>query len=262
MSLDRRVHDYFSTPNTVSRWWNPDDGPLAFHYDAELMVLENELPIDPAWHVLDLGTGRGRVGASFASRGCRVEGVELNPDMLEAARDTARQQGVEDHFELHQGSAEDLSAFASDDFQLVTCMELFDHLPDLAPVLAEARRVLEPDGWFAFTYVPGASAYGAFGNVYRRVRGRRGERIISRTYSTREVRGALTAAGFELDGYFGLGVLCLSAQTRLFQNNVLVRAVTAVARAEARRWPYYRRPWLARHGAHVVGLARARPTSG
>jgi hypothetical protein len=48
----------------------------------------------------------------------------------------------------------------------------------------------------------------------------------------------------------------VSAQTRLFQDNPLVRAATAVARAEAARVPYWATPVLARHGAHVVGIAR------
>lgn len=257
MPLDDHVHEYFTRPNTVSLWWDPAEGPLAFHYEAELTVLRNEVQIDPAWQVLDLGTGRGRFGAFFASQGCRVTGIELNPDMLEAARNNARLQGIEDHFDLHQGSAEDLSQFTSSTFQFVACMELFDHLPDLQSVLAEARRVLCNEGWFAFTYVPSASLYGFVGNLYRRLRRHAGSQGISRTYSNREIRRALTAAQFELDRSFGLGVLCVSAQTRLFQSNALVRAATAVSRAEARRWPYYRRPWLARHGAHVVGLARA-----
>jgi 2-polyprenyl-3-methyl-5-hydroxy-6-metoxy-1,4-benzoquinol methylase len=232
---------------------------MAFHYDAEVAVLRERLPVEPGWRVLDLGTGRGRFGVWFASRGCRVVGVDLNPDMLAIAAETARRAGVTDRFELRRGSAEDLSAFAPGSFDCVCLMELFDHLPDLGAVLAAARRVLAPGGRLVFTYVPGESLYGLLGNAYRRLRAPRGEQIISRTYALREIRRRLSGAGLRLDAYYGIGLLCVSAQTRLFQNHPLVRAATAVARAESRRVPYWKAPLLARHGAHVVGIARPEP---
>jgi len=257
--LDKNVTDYFSAPGTVSEWWTPDSGPLAFHYAAEIQVLAEQLTIDPAWRVLDVGTGPGRFGAFFAERGCRVTGVDLNPDMLEIARENARRCHVEDRFDVVRGSAEDLSRFGDGEFDAVLCMELFDHLPDLGRALHEVRRVLGAGGRFLFTYVPSDSIYGALGNVYRRLHARlkRADRMISRTYSLGDLRARLSRHGLQLDRYWGIGVLCANAQTRLLGDNAVVRALNAVARAEASRWPYYRAPWLARHGAHVVGLAGA-----
>jgi 2-polyprenyl-3-methyl-5-hydroxy-6-metoxy-1,4-benzoquinol methylase len=260
--LGEEVTEYFSEPGTVSEWWTPESGPLAFHYAAEIQVLSEQLSVDPAWRVLDVGTGSGRFGAFFAERGCRVTGVDLNPDMLEIARETARRSGVEDRFEVVSGSAEDLSRFGEGEFDVVLCMELFDHLPDLGRALAEMRRALAPGGRFLFTYVPSESIYGALGNVYRRLLARLkpSDRMISRTYRLSEVRSRLSRRGLRLDRYFGVGVLCANAQTRLLGDNFALRALTAMARAEASRWPYHRSPWLARHGAHVVGLASAAPT--
>jgi ubiquinone/menaquinone biosynthesis C-methylase UbiE len=256
----KRVHRYFADRGTVSEWWAPDEGPLRFHYDAELAVLEEQVPTDPRWRVLDVGTGRGRFGLYFARKGCRVIGIDLNPEMLAAAGERARHLDVADRFELRAGSAEDLSGFADGSLDTVLCMELFDHLPDLGRVLGEVHRILTPGGRLLFTYVPSESLYGALGNLYRgyrRVRSRAGEMIISRTYSLRSIRHHLTAAGLHLERYWGIGIACVSAQTRLFQESAAVRAATAVARAEARLWPYYAVPFLARHGSHVVGLARA-----
>lgn len=262
--LDDEVTDYFSKPGTVSEWWTPESGPLAFHYAAEIRAIADEFPIEPAWRVLDVGTGPGRFGAFFAEQGCCVTGVDLNPDMLEIARETARRRGVEERFDVVQGSAEDLSAFDEGGYDVVLCMELFDHLPRLDTALTEMRARLKPGGHFLFTYVPSESLYGALGNVYRRLLAtfKPGDRMISRTYSLGDVSAHLARAGLRLDDYWGVGVLCANAQTRLLGDNPLVRGLTAVARAESSRWPYYRKPRLARHGAHVVGHARLQESPG
>jgi len=254
----RRVSDYFSARGTVATWWSPEEGPLAFHYDAELAVLDDHLAYDPSWRVLDVGTGRGRFGAHFAARGCRVTGVDLNPDMLEIARENARRKGVAHLFDVREASADDLGAFGGELFDVVLCMELFDHLPDLGAALGEMRSRLAPGGRFLFTYVPSESIYGLLGNAYRAVKGLRGRGtdMISRTWSLPEIRRHLSERGLLLERYWGVGLLCVNAQTRLFGRNPLLRLSTAIARAEARRWPYHARPRIARHAAHVVGLAR------
>ena len=140
----------------------------------------------------------------------------------------------------------------------VMCMELFDHLPNLDRALASMRSVVKPGGRFAFTYVPSESLYGRAGNVYRALRRRLRpeEMMISRTYSFKQVEESLRKGGFKLDRHFGVGVLCLNAQTRLFREGWLSRATLGLARAESRQWPYHERPFWARRGAHVVGLAR------
>jgi len=253
-----RVGDYFSNRGTVEKWWTPDTGPLSFHYDAELAILDEHLDVNPAWQVLDVGTGRGRFGLYMAEQGCRVIGVDINPEMLEIAREAAQQRGVSERFELRTSGAEDLTEFSTATFDLVMCMELFDHLPDLDRALVSMRRTLKPGGCFLFTYVASESIYGFSGNVYRWLHARLapGRTMISRTYSLREVQRRLADGGFALERFFGVGILCANAQTRLFVDNPITRALTAVARAEARRWPYYTRPFLARLGAHVVGFAR------
>jgi len=121
------------------------------------------------------------------------------------------------------------------------------------------RRKLKPGGRFVFTYVPSESLYGTLGDLYRWLRSRVApeELLISRTYSLREVRSQLLQRGLRLDDYWGVGVFCANAQTRLLRENAVIRGLNAIARAEASLWPYHRAPWLARHAAHVVGLATA-----
>lgn len=255
----KRVGEYFAEPRTVDRWWTPDSGPLAFHYAAELQVLADHVPVSAGERVLDVGTGRGRFGLWFARRGCCVVGVDVNPDMLAAAAEAARREGLEGRFEVRRARADALSELGEDRFDLVACMELFDHLPDLGEALRAMRAALRRDGRLLFTYVPSESLYGALGNAYRwwSARRRPEELLISRTYRLASIRGQLEAHGFRLERWWGVGVLCINAQTRLFGESPLSRALLALARAEARRRPYHSTPWLASHAAHVVGLARA-----
>jgi SAM-dependent methyltransferase len=259
-----KVPEYFRDPGTVEGWWDPDTGPLSFHYDAEVSVLDDHLDVEASWKVLDVGTGRGRFGIHMAKQGCEVTAVDINPDMIEVAEEAARRGGVEDRFKVREGDAEHLENLAEGPFDLVMCMELFDHLPQLERALSSMHSVLKPGGQFVFTYVPGESLYGRAGNLYRlfRRRFRPAEMMISRTYSFKEVEASLRSGGFEWDRYFGVGVLCLNAQTRLFRDGWLSRATLGLARMEARRWPYHESPWLGRRGAHVVGVARpvTRPT--
>jgi SAM-dependent methyltransferase len=258
----RAVGDYFARAGTVSEWWTPASGPLAFHYNVELQIIEEQIEIDPNWRVLDVGTGPGRFGALFAGHGCRVTGVDLNPDMLQIARQTAQGLDLEDRFDVQQSDAEDLSQFEDGAFDVVLCMELFDHLPRLDLALAEMRKKLAPGGRFLFTYVPSESLYGMLGNLYRwlRARTRPAELMISRTYALSDIERALGGAGLRAECHWGVGALCVNAQTRLFGESLLARMATGIARFEHDRWPYYdarQQPALARRGAHVLGLARA-----
>ena len=252
------VREYFARRGTVATWWAPEEGPLAFHYAAELRVIEEQLAIDPSWEALDVGTGRGRFGLHFAARGCRVVGVDLNPDMLELAREAARERGLEERFEVRAGDAQALREFADERFDVVLCMELFDHLPELGRALREARRVMRPGGRLVFSYAPSESLYGALGNALRGAlrRSRPDHLQISRTYSLAAMRASLSDAGLALERYWGIGLLCLNAQTRMLPRWRGLGVLDALARAEARRRTYYAAPRLSRHASHVVGFAR------
>ena len=254
----KAVPDYFSKAGTVEQWWSPDTGPLAFHYDAELQVIDEQLVVAQNSNVLDVGTGRGRFAIHMAAKGCRVVAVDINSEMLGFAAKAAQEKGVGEEIEFNTSSAEDLSGIDEEGFDVVLCMELFDHLPDLGKALGQMRQRLRADGSFVFTYVPSESLYGLLGNIYRWLRRKfRAQSVmISRTYSLAEIEESLAANGFELDRHFGVGVLCINAQTRLFRRNPLSLAVLALARVEARFRPYHEGAILSRYGAHVVGIAR------
>ncbi|HEY8021669.1 MAG TPA: methyltransferase domain-containing protein [Thermoanaerobaculia bacterium] len=105
-------------------------------------VREDVLPFVPAdaREVLEIGCGRGLTG-EFLQRtlGCRVTGVELNP---EVARDAARRLHA-----VHSGDVQTLEILPpADGFDAVLALELFEHLTDSERFLARARELLRPGG--------------------------------------------------------------------------------------------------------------------
>jgi SAM-dependent methyltransferase len=91
---------------------------------------------------VDLACGSGRVGAWLVAHGVtRIDGLDLTPQMLARARQR-RIYGL-----LHEGDLRQ-APFDGQTYDLVTVSLADEHLPDLAPMYAEAARLLRPGGWF------------------------------------------------------------------------------------------------------------------
>jgi SAM-dependent methyltransferase len=92
--------------------------------------------------VLDLATGTGLVARTAAASGAEVVGIDISPGMIDVAR-TYEVRAIE-------FLVADAAALPFDDgsFDAVTCAFGLSHMPDVAAVLAEVRRVLAPDGRF------------------------------------------------------------------------------------------------------------------
>ena len=231
---------------TVADWWRPDEGPLAFHYAAELRVLEDALAVDPRWQVLDVGTGPGRFGLWFAAQGCRVVGVDLNPEMRERAAARRRAaRGLEPRFEVRRGPRRGPPRVRAGALRRGAVHgALRPPAGSRAGAGGDARACCAPGGRFLFTYVPRESLYGMLGNVYRaaaRAHGAGRADDLAHLLASREVARALRArrlrAGAPLRRRRALR---LRADAPLRRQPPRCALATALARAEARRWPYHR----------------------
>jgi len=97
--------------------------------------------------VLDLGCGAGTdtlVAAQMVGPGGRVTGIDMTPEMLDRARASAAEMGL-DNVELVEGEVESLP-FASESFDVVISNGVIDLIPDKESVFAEIHRVLRPGG--------------------------------------------------------------------------------------------------------------------
>jgi 2-polyprenyl-6-hydroxyphenyl methylase/3-demethylubiquinone-9 3-methyltransferase len=95
-------------------------------------------------HVLDVGCGGGLLTESLARAGAKVSGVDLAPGMIDVARLHAAESGLDIDYRV--ASAETLAQECAGRFAVVTCMEMLEHVPDPAAMVATLARLLAPGG--------------------------------------------------------------------------------------------------------------------
>jgi SAM-dependent methyltransferase len=163
----------------------------------------DRLPLPPNPRVLDAGCGSGRTLQELVEYG-RVSGIELSEEAAELAR--GRALG-----EVEVGRLEELP-WADETFDLITCLDVIEHVPDDVVALAELRRVVAPGGWLLVT-VPAYQAlwsqHDEANHHYRR-------------YSRAALRGAAVSAGWELRRMSSFNSLLLApaAAVRLARRRV------------------------------------------
>ena len=94
--------------------------------------------------VLDVGCGGGLLTESLAHAGAEVTGIDLAPGMIEVARLHAAESGLTIDYRV--ASAEELARESPGRFAVVTCMEMLEHVPDPAAMVATLARLLSPGG--------------------------------------------------------------------------------------------------------------------
>lgn len=152
----------------ASRWWDPegefkplhDINPLRLEYVAERAGLEGKA-------VADVGCGGGILAESMAERGARVTGIDMGEAPLAVARLHQLESGVE--VEYLRTTAEALAEERPGAFDVVTCMEMLEHVPDPASVVAACARLVRPGGQVFFSTInrtPKAYALAIVGAEY------------------------------------------------------------------------------------------------
>jgi predicted TPR repeat methyltransferase len=155
-------------------------------------------------HAIDLGCGTGLAAAAFARQVDRFTGIDLSPGMIREARATGLYAALE-----VADMIEGLRSKADASADLIVAADAFVYLSDLAPVLAEARRVLASGGTLAFTLETHDGTGVVLGEGLRYA------------HAAGHVRAAMAAAGLDL--------LTLDAASPRNENNEPVRGLVVVA---------------------------------
>ncbi|HEY0748896.1 MAG TPA: bifunctional 2-polyprenyl-6-hydroxyphenol methylase/3-demethylubiquinol 3-O-methyltransferase UbiG [Steroidobacteraceae bacterium] len=126
-------------------WWDPRGPSRPLHELNPLRLQYTETAVAlPSARVLDVGCGGGILSESMARRGARVLGIDLSQAVLDVAELHALESKVSVDYKVI--SAEDLAAAQPASFDLVTCMEMLEHVPDPATMLAVLARLVRPGG--------------------------------------------------------------------------------------------------------------------
>jgi 2-polyprenyl-6-hydroxyphenyl methylase / 3-demethylubiquinone-9 3-methyltransferase len=93
---------------------------------------------------LDVGCGGGLLSEALSRKGARVTGIDLAPTMIEVARLHAAEQGLDIDYRV--AAAEELAAAGAQSFDVVTCMEMLEHVPHPQRMLATLSALVRPGG--------------------------------------------------------------------------------------------------------------------
>ena len=135
------------------RWWDPESefrplhqiNPLRLEWIEGLAGLSSKT-------VLDVGCGGGILSDSMARKGASVTGIDLSTKALRVARLHALEAQTP-NLQFREVSVEALAAEQPASFDVVTCMEMLEHVPDPASVVQACARLVKPGGWVFFSTI-------------------------------------------------------------------------------------------------------------
>jgi len=137
----------------AARWWDPEGEfkPLHLLNPTRLGYISDQLGGLFGRHTLDVGCGGGILAESMARAGAKVTGIDMAPDGLNVARLHALEAGV--NIDYQQSTAEDFAQRHAGEFELVTCMEMLEHVPDPASVVRACAELAAPGATLVFSTI-------------------------------------------------------------------------------------------------------------
>lgn len=136
--------DHFAT--LANHWWDPN-GPLRTLHDinpARLQFIEQHTSLTNQ-RVIDVGCGGGILAESMARRGAQVTGIDLADSLIEQATLHALSEGID--IAYHCVSVETFAQEHAGTADIVTCMEMLEHVPDPQAIMTACSQLLKPGGW-------------------------------------------------------------------------------------------------------------------
>ena len=136
----------------ASRWWDPHSEfrPLHDMNPVRLDFIDQRAGLDGK-SVLDVGCGGGILSESMAARGATVTGIDMGEAPLSVARLHLKESKLA--VDYQRITAEELAEQSPAKFDVVTCMEMLEHVPDPSSVIAACGRLVKPGGHVFFSTI-------------------------------------------------------------------------------------------------------------
>jgi len=150
------------------RWWdkNSEFKPLHAINPLRLNFIDNKVGLHGK-RVLDVGCGGGILSESMAEKGAEVTGIDLGEKALKVAKLHQLESGAKVDYRLL--AVEDLAKEQPASFDVVTCMEMLEHVPDPASVVHACAQLVKPGGSVFFSTInrnPKAYLFAVVGAEY------------------------------------------------------------------------------------------------
>jgi 2-polyprenyl-6-hydroxyphenyl methylase/3-demethylubiquinone-9 3-methyltransferase len=200
------------------RWWDVNSefrplheiNPLRLEWIDSLAGLSGKT-------VLDVGCGGGILAEAMARSAAHVTGIDLASKPLGVARLHALETGVE-NIDYREVAAEDLAAEQPASFDVVTCMEMLEHVPQPASIVQACATLVRPGGWVFFSTLnrsPKSFLFGIVGAEYLLQLLPKGTHEYARLIRPSELARWCRDAGLEVAGSRGMEYNPLTRRYRL-----------------------------------------------
>ncbi len=136
----------------ASRWWDTQGEFAPLHDINPLRVgyIVNRVAVNGA-KLLDIGCGGGLLAEALARQGASVTGIDLSKTALEVARAHAAESGLA--IDYQEITAESLAQTNTGTFDIVTCLEMLEHVPEPSSIVEACSSLLRPGGAAFFSTI-------------------------------------------------------------------------------------------------------------
>ncbi len=201
----------------ASRWWDPnsefkplhDINPLRLDYIDRLAPLAGK-------RVIDVGCGGGLLSEGMAARGAQVTGIDMGKAPLGVAQLHRHESGLD--IDYQQATAEQMAATHAGQFDIVTCLEMLEHVPDPAAAIRACAQLANDDGHVFFSTInrnPKAYLFAVIGAEYLLQLLPKGTHDYARFIRPSEMEAWARAAGLQLVDLSGMSYNPLTREYRL-----------------------------------------------
>jgi 2-polyprenyl-6-hydroxyphenyl methylase/3-demethylubiquinone-9 3-methyltransferase len=211
------------------RWWDPSSEfrPLHEINPLRLEWINTRAPL-AGKIVLDIGCGGGILAESMARKGADVTGIDLSEKALKVADLHSLETGVQVRYELI--SAEAMATREPGRYDVVTCMEMLEHVPDPAAIVHACATLVKPGGHLFFSTInrnPKSYLFAVLGAEYILRLLPKGTHDYAKFITPAELAQYIRNAGLGLEVLKGMGYNPLTKVYSLIQDtsvNYLVAA--------------------------------------
>lgn len=218
----------------ATRWWDPDSEFKPLHEINPLRAnwIDGHSPVADK-HLLDVGCGGGILAEAMAQRGASVTGIDMGQTPLEIARLHCIESGLSIDYQLT--TAEQYAAEHPASYEVVTCLEMLEHVPDPASVINACATLVKPGGDLYFSTInrnPKSFLFAIVGAEYVLNLLPRGTHSYANLIRPAEMTRWIRAAGLEVNHIVGLIYNPILRKYRLHPTDVSVNYMVHASRPE------------------------------